>query len=219
MKIDLVEKLYSNKPSEYFSLEREIIIKKICGKDLTILDVGCGSGELGEALKKKTNSVVYGVELNEKAYKSACLKLDHVFHANIETHNIAFEKNYFDFIVLGDVLEHLIDPKNVLTELHQFLKPDGYMLITVPNIKYWRVLLDLILRDNWEYQDWGILDYTHLRFFTKKSISKLFKSIGLGNITANRFIGKGSKSYFLNKLTLTFFEGFLASHILIMSKK
>ena len=157
--------------------------------------------------------------MNKRAYEKASLKLDHTIHANIETLDIPFDENSFDYIVMGDVLEHLIDPQTILKKLYPLLKPGGCILIIVPNIRYWRVLLNLILKDEWEYKEWGILDYTHLRFFTKKSIVRLFKKTGLQYISANWVIGRKSKSSFLNKFTFSFFEGFLASHIMIKSKK
>lgn len=219
MKVDIVEELYNDKSSEYFSLERDIIINEIKGDDLSILDIGCGSGELGQAIKKKMNATVYGIELNKKAYSKAKLKLDQILHGNIEIIEIPFEKQMFDFIIMGDVLEHLVDPKTSLNKLREYLKNGGKIIITVPNIRYWKTLIKLILNDEWEYQEWGILDYTHLRFFTKKSVTKLLRKSNFKIITSNWVIGKKSKSHFINVFTFSLFKGFLASHIIIKSVK
>jgi len=219
METDIVEKLYNSKSSDYFSLEREIIINEVNGNNLIVLDIGCGSGELGEALKKKSKTIVYGVELNKKAYEKASLKLDHAIHANIESVKISYEKQSFDYIIMGDVLEHLIDPMSTLKKLKPYLKKEGSFLLTVPNIRYWKTLIDLVLKDEWEYKDWGILDFTHLRFFTKKSLFRLFFKMDFNHLSVSRVIGKNTKSDFLNKLTLGLFEGFLASHIFVRAKK
>ena len=218
MKIDLVEELYDNKSIDYFSLEREVIIKEIYGNNLTILDIGCGSGQLGEALKKKSNSIVYGVELNNSAYKKASLKLDQVLNANIETLNIPFDKNSFDYIVMGDVLEHLINPQKTLLKLKNYLNQKGIIIISVPNIRYWRVVRNLIFRNDWKYENWGTLDETHLRFFTKKSILRISDELGFEILKSDYLIKKYSKSYYINMITLKLFESFLASHIFLKIK-
>jgi 2-polyprenyl-3-methyl-5-hydroxy-6-metoxy-1,4-benzoquinol methylase len=120
---------------------------------------------------------------------------------------------------LGDVLEHLISPVNTIKKLLNVLKPGGRILITVPNIRYWKVILDLIINDKWEYTSWGILDYTHLRFFTKKSIVDLMKSNNFNVIDSQWIIQKPSKSHLINTLSFKIFNGFLASHCFITLQK
>ena len=136
-----------------------------------------------------------------------------------ESVKISYEKQSFDYIIMGDVLEHLIDPMSTLKKLKPYLKKEGSFLLTVPNIRYWKTLIDLVLKDEWEYKDWGILDFTHLRFFTKKSLFRLFFKMDFNHLSVSRVIGKNTKSDFLNKLTLGLFEGFLASHIFVRAKK
>lgn len=219
MKEDIIEELYQDKADEYFSLERDVILKQIKGSNINILDVGCGSGELGNRLKKQNNVQVYGIEINKKAFKKAEQKLDKVYHGNIETMHMPFEKETFDYIILGDVLEHLINPKTILKKLFTYLNNSGSIIITVPNVKYWRTTKSLIFKDEWEYQDWGILDFTHLRFFTKKSLINLTRKLGFHNTKSKWVIGPKSKSYYINKLTFKIIESFLASHILLIIRK
>lgn len=81
-------------------------------------------------------------------------------------------KKYFDYIICADILEHLSDPWVILNKIHKWLKDDGKIIVTLPNIRNYRILKDLVFLGKWEYKESGILDKTHLRFFTKSSFSK-----------------------------------------------
>jgi len=220
MKFDVVEKMYLNKKSNYFSLERELFKEQVKENNLKILDIGCGYGILGSYFKRNQNCYVAGVEINLSAYEEACKSLDFVVYGNVESIDLPFTNNFFDVIIMGDVLEHLISPVSVLDKIDSFLKENGKFHISVPNIRNWKVLKKLIFNDSWEYQEWGILDETHLRFFTKKSINSHLKKNNF-NITFIKWvIQKKSKSYWFNVFTFRIFEGFLASHIyLTITKK
>ncbi len=219
MSNSIIEDLYEDKDLDYFSLEREIFKTNITSKNLKILDVGCGSGNLGHYFITQQNCEVHGIEINKNAYSKAKVKLHKVIHANIETENLEFKEDCFDVIILGDVLEHLVNPQKVLIKLHKHLAPSGTIFITTPNVKHWSVSLNLIFKDNWDYKEWGILDYTHLRFFTRSSVIKMLKSLNFNTFNVEWHIQSPSKSSKFNKLTLNIFKGFLASHLIIKIKK
>ncbi|MBT2157695.1 methyltransferase domain-containing protein [Clostridioides difficile] len=107
------------------------------------------------------NASIYGIEISESAGKLAKYSAD-VLIANIEKVKLDYKK-IFDYIILGDVLEHLIDPWKIVNELKQYLKKDGYLVSSIPNIMHVSVLRNLVL-GNFTYEDSGILDKTHLRF-------------------------------------------------------
>ena len=216
---DVIEEMYLTKKTDYFSLEREVFKNSIKGKNLKILDIGCGTGILGAFLKREQNCFVAGVEINQSAFQSALSNLDQVVKGNFETIDLPFENNFFDVVVMGDVLEHLVNPINSLNKIHPLLKENGEILITVPNIKHWKVVSKLIFNDSWQYEDWGILDYTHMRFFTKKSIKNIIVNQNYSISKIDRIIQNPSKSYYLNKITFGLFQGFLASHIFLNLKK
>ncbi len=216
---DIVEEMYSSKNTEYFSLEREMFKNAVNRKDLKILDIGCGTGVLGAYFKKNQNCEVFGIEISESAFIIAQNNLDNVIKANIEIIDLPYQNNTFDYIVMGDVLEHLINPVATIKKLYGVLKPGGQILITVPNIRHWKVLLKLIFRDEWKYESSGILDYTHLRFFTKKSIIDLLLENDFNLFHADRVIQNPSKSALFNKLTFGLFAGFLASHTFLKIEK
>ncbi|MCC0649943.1 bifunctional glycosyltransferase family 2 protein/class I SAM-dependent methyltransferase [Clostridioides sp. ZZV15-6598] len=142
-------------------------------KELHILEVGCGTGAtLLEIKNQYRNAKVYGIELCESPAKIA-QNIANVLIGNIETTKISYEKKYFDYIILGDVLEHLNNPWDVLHSFRDYIKKDGSIIASIPNIMHVSVLRELIC-GNFTYAEWGILDKTHLRFFTLSEIQKLF---------------------------------------------
>ena len=216
---DVIEQMYLTKNTDYFSLERQMFKNALQDVGLKILDIGCGTGVLGAFFKKNQNCYVAGVEINQSAYELALQNLDTVVKGNFETLDLPFENNFFDIVIMGDVLEHLVDPVRSIHKILPLINNQGKILITVPNVRNWRVVKSLVFNDNWQYEDWGILDYTHMRFFTKKSLQSLLLKQNIEIINIERVIQKPSKSYIFNKCTFGFFEGFLASHIFLTIKK
>jgi 2-polyprenyl-3-methyl-5-hydroxy-6-metoxy-1,4-benzoquinol methylase len=90
--------------------------------------------------------------------------------ANLDKDELDLPEEAFDCIVCNDVLEHLITPWQVLGKLAILLKPGGHFVASIPNVQYWGVLKDLVFEGDWRYADEGVLDVTHLRFFTRRSI-------------------------------------------------
>lgn len=219
MSKDLIEEMYINKNENYFSLERNIFKNAVLEKNLKILDIGCGTGILGAYFKKNQNCEVCGVEINESAFNEALINLDNVIKGNFELIELPYKENYFDFIIMGDVLEHLINTVISINKILPHLKESGSILITIPNIRHWKTLMKLLFLDKWKYESSGILDYTHMRFFTKKSIIDLLNENHINVHLTERVIQKNSKSYFFNIITFGLFSGFLASHTYLEIKK
>ena len=208
------EDIYKEKNNNYYSLIRHDLIQMIEGNGNKILDVGCGEGQTGWFLKKsgKAREVV-GIELNEDAAKRAEGRLDKVIHGDVEKLALPFQTGYFDYIIFGDVLEHLSDPWNTLKRLKRHLSSSGFAVASIPNIAYWEILKDLIFFDKWAYIDAGILDRTHLRFFTEKSLIDLFEGSGfeikeLIHHIPPRFINKIGNLVTLGSLKRFFTAGY-----------
>jgi 2-polyprenyl-3-methyl-5-hydroxy-6-metoxy-1,4-benzoquinol methylase len=218
-----IQESYSFKEEGYFNATRWTLIKFVEGSNNRILEVGCGSGNTGQALKKEGKAKeVIGVEIESEIAKEAGNKLDQVISGDIEVIDLPFEKEFFDYIIVADVLEHLRDPWETLINLKYYLKERGYVIASIPNIRNWRILRDLIFRGKWEYTKAGILDNTHLRFFTKKSIIELFKKNGYGElkiIPAFKVEVKKSKTYLINILTFGLLKEFLTAQYIIKAKK
>lgn len=200
------------------------MILEIVKTGQTILDVGCATGYLGLAIKKKGNRV-YGIEISEKAAKKAKEVLDDVIVGNIEEINIPYPTEYFDIIICSDILEHLIAPEQVLVKLIKYLKPNGVLLVVVPNVAHYS-LRWMLLRGKWKYTRTGSMDYGHIRFFTKKSMTKLLECSGYK--TKNtipwidlpypiRIIDKCSYGLF-SKICKKFFDTILAKCLLFVAE-
>jgi 2-polyprenyl-3-methyl-5-hydroxy-6-metoxy-1,4-benzoquinol methylase len=147
-------------------------------KALRILDVGCGAGEFGASLKLQRQIEIVGIELNENAAALASKILDKVVNVPVEKINFT-ELGGFDCIVLNDVLEHLADPWEIMKLLTPALKADAKIIASIPNIRSFPVLFDLVWHGRWQYKSEGVLDRTHLRFFTRSSMIEIFESAGL----------------------------------------
>lgn len=140
-----------------------------------VLDVGCGSGALGAALKQvRPGTEVFGIEVNPFAAREAACVLDGVVEGDVEAVDPGFGEESFDCLVLADVLEHLRDPWGTLGRLARLLKPAGVAVATLPNVGYVGVVEGL-LEGKWEYVDSGVLDSSHLRFFTRDTAVRLFE--------------------------------------------
>lgn len=168
-------------------------------ESFTVLDVGCACGSTLLQIKNTyPNSIVFGIELNKGAAEIA-KTVANVTADNIESSNSSFDENYFDYILFGDVLEHLVDPWQVLLNIKRYLKSDGKILVSIPNVMHISVVKNLI-NGNWTYEDAGILDKTHMRFFTLKEIHKMFRDTGYCDIyVAGKLLMESKEDYELIK--------------------
>jgi len=162
------EAYYANMRSEVFDL--------IPNEPQNVLELGCGQGVFGRHIKEKYGSNVTGIELFDSAAKLAAEVLDEVYNESLDAFDFA-KLGQYDLIVANDVLEHLVDPWSVVRSLKKHLTEDGVFMTSIPNVQYHKVLTGL-LKGRWEYTEAGILDRTHLRFFTRKSAIELFTENG-----------------------------------------
>lgn len=165
---------------EYYSNIRFDILPLIEKRpEQRILEVGCGRGYTLAYLKERGfASAVVGIEKVRECYEASHPMVDEIILADVETFNFSF-KECFDVILFLDVLEHLYLPFSVLRQSQRLLTPSGYFVVSIPNIRNYAILKRLIIKGRWDYKDSGILDRTHIRFFTKKSfLSSLEKEAG-----------------------------------------
>ncbi len=157
--------------------------------EATVLDIGCATGSLAFPLVKNKNCKLIGLDFNPESI-SACKKLkifDEIFLYDMNNFNLKdFEKyiGYFDYIVCADILEHLVFPEKILNKIIPLLKNNGYIIISLPNIAHASIKANLLL-DDFTYTEMGILDKTHLHFYTYKNIAKMLTNCNLKIVQAD----------------------------------
>lgn len=150
-----------------------------------LLEIGCSEGRFMAGLKaERAGTYAVGIEPCAAAARKAADVFDRVVEAPAEKalDELADEAP-FDCVVANDVLEHLVDPWSVLQRICRHLVPDGCVVVSLPNIRHWPTLNALFLGGNWDYTEDGVLDRTHLRFFTRKSLPGLFERAGFALTT------------------------------------
>lgn len=168
----------SQKTNQYYSYKRPEMLGFIPSGVKKVLDVGCGEGSFSLSVKNKFNAEVWGIEINPKAAEIAQKNIDKVLVGDAIKIINDIPNSYFDCIVFNDVLEHMIDPYTVLEKMKTKLTNEGVIVCSIPNVRHISVLKKLFIDGQWTYEDAGILDKTHLRFFTKKSIIDMFEKLG-----------------------------------------
>ena len=145
---------------------------------MRILDVGCDTGLLGKALKEQNPlRYVAGIEIDPEGCTIARNNIDAVYNLNVEQDSLVNLGQGFDVIILGDVIEHLIDPQSALENLHGLLADDGELFTSIPNFQHYSIFRNL-LKGDFQYRDTGLLDRTHVRFFCLANIDKLMLDAG-----------------------------------------
>lgn len=140
----------------------------------TILDVGCDTGRFGALLRSRIpDAEIWGIDPAEFPNTAYDERLVGSYPDDLPTHKT------FDCVVFNDVLEHMIDPWSVLQGTAAHLAPHGVVVASIPNVRHKSVVYQLVLRGDWRYAPAGILDSTHLRFFTRSSIRRLFEDSGM----------------------------------------
>jgi 2-polyprenyl-3-methyl-5-hydroxy-6-metoxy-1,4-benzoquinol methylase len=185
--------MYAEKADAYFDFARTDIAPVLPREMSRVLEIGCGAGATMKWLRTR-HDVRYavGIEVMPNMAKRAEAVFDVVLSGNIETMELPGGElpggelpggepaaGRFDAIIALDVLEHLVDPWSVVRRLHGLLQPDGVLIASIPNISHYSVSSALVLRGRWNYANEGLLDRTHLRFFTRQTAVDLLTCSGL----------------------------------------
>jgi 2-polyprenyl-3-methyl-5-hydroxy-6-metoxy-1,4-benzoquinol methylase len=201
--MDITARVHSPKEEEgYFTKTRPEMMEFVPVTAKKVLDIGCGAATFSAALKQERGAEVWGIEMDEEAAGLAAKRIDNVLVGDIATLTQTLPDGYFDCIVCNDVLEHLVDPYSVLALFKKKLAPGGVIVFSLPNVRYFGNLKSLLVHKDWKYEDEGILDRTHLRFFTKKSIERMFDEAGYKVTTRGITPLHSWKFWLLNALVL-----------------
>ena len=170
----------------HYTFPRERLFEQVPAKAGWVLEVGCGAGVLGARLKHSGKAThVTGIELNTDAAALARSRLDAVQVGDVESMPLDAWTGQFDTLVVTDVLEQLRDPWATLFRLRDCLKDGGAVVASIPNIAHYKIIKKLLFAE-WRYEPGGILDHTHLRFFTRGSIEDLFRNSGFEILRTER---------------------------------
>ena len=169
---------YQNKKAGYYENVRHEMVALCPDNIKTLLDVGCSEGNFAAHIKSTKNIEAWGIELMPAHGEKAIPKLDHVLIGTCESQIEAVPDNYFDVIYFNDVLEHLVDPEAVLKIIKTKLSDTGVLISSIPNMRYHKVLKELVAKKDFKYANDGVMDQTHLRWFTSKSIQRMYQNCG-----------------------------------------
>jgi 2-polyprenyl-3-methyl-5-hydroxy-6-metoxy-1,4-benzoquinol methylase len=188
------------------------VIGRLLDKNKTILDVGCNDGYLANVSDVSNN--FYGIDNLESSVKNARKQYQDAAVVDLNENNSVPWKKKFDVIVFADVLEHLVDPGTTLSIFsNKYLKKDGCVIISLPNIANWQIRLKLLL-GSFDYEEVGILDRTHLHFYTFRSAKIFIENSGL-KIQKEQY-GSSVFGGFLSLFSC--FKTLLATSIIIVAK-
>jgi GT2 family glycosyltransferase/SAM-dependent methyltransferase len=154
------------------------LLIELTGRNKDVLEVGTSTGYISRILKERGNTVT-GIEIDPEAGEIAGQHCDTMIIGDIEKLDLDayLTPSSFDVIIFGDVLEHLVSPEDVLKKVKKYLRPDGYLAVSLPNVCHGDIILNLLM-DNFGYTSMGLLDATHLRFFGLRNIIDLFSRCG-----------------------------------------
>jgi len=170
--------------STYYQSHRKEVIPLLPTHYSTVLEIGCGEGNFRSNLTQE--SEYWGVEPVKAAAKIADRKLDTVLIGTYQEKLDEIPDNYFDLVICNDVIEHMIDHDAFFQSIKSKIKHGGCLVSSVPNVRFIRNLTELLFKKDWQYKEEGILDRTHLRFFTEKSLKRTISDNGF---VIDKFIG------------------------------
>ena len=177
-----------------------------------VLEIGCGEGGFAGSLDQRCE--VWGVEMHASSAGIADQRLHRVLVGSYDAVQHDLPENYFDLVICNDVIEHMPDHDASFNSISTKLQDGGYLVASIPNMRYYYCLRELLLRKEWVYRDQGIMDRTHLRFFTERSIRRTLSDHGfsvemLGGINRLRGAKRVLRAMFFVILTFGYYTDIL----------
>jgi 2-polyprenyl-3-methyl-5-hydroxy-6-metoxy-1,4-benzoquinol methylase len=155
----------------YFGYVRPEMVQFLPNEYSKVLEIGCNVGNFRQFVSKQCE--YWGVETFEEAANVAKTKMDKVLVGFYDKVADEIPDNYFDLVIANDVIEHMEEPWDFLQSIKKKMTVNAFIVLSIPNVRYYDNLKKLLIHKDWKYEDCGILDITHLRFFTEKSIIRL----------------------------------------------
>lgn len=190
----------SNDGKVYEDHFNPVLLDSLAHAPRVLLDIGCASGLLGqEVIARHPGCRAIGIEPHEATSRLAATRLHQVIQAPLEAVDFAAEgiaAGSIDTVVAADVLEHMVDPWRAMLKIRPLLAPDAQLIFSVPNGRYIRFVHGIADFGNWQYTDRGMLDVTHLRFFSLKTFSMLLQETGYRIEHCNYFLDQSLEKFY-----------------------
>lgn len=208
--------MYEDKQEWYFSLVRRDIEPLLPAHAGDVLELGCGGGAtlawLQQAGRARSTT---GIELMPGAAAQARRRVDRLLEGDVDSLLPSLQEERYDLVLCLDVLEHLVDPWATLGKVKRLLRPGGRLIVSLPNVRHYSVVMPLLLSGRWQYQEAGIMDRTHLRFFTRRGARQLVEAAGFEISQERCTYAWGSRDRWKDWATLTMLRGMWAFQYLI----
>lgn len=210
--------MHDNQQHQYFACVRTEIAPLLPPRSARVLEIGCGAGGTLDWLKASGRAEwVAGIELDAAAAARARPRLDLLLEGDADRLLAHFPPQSFDLILCLDILEHLVDPWQTLRQLRTLLRPGGQLIASLPNIRHYSILLPLLLAGRWRYTEAGILDRTHLRFFSRETACSMLQQAGWQVRDLRSTYAWGSGDRWKDRLTLGCLRGFFSFQYLLLA--
>lgn len=212
--------IYRDKPASYFANARNDFVALLSTSlHSSVLELGCGSGGTGRATLAAGKAGRYvGIELNPNAASIAAQGLSEVIVGDVQDIDLTSHVGGFDALIISEVLEHLTDPWATMERLSVCLKPGAQVFASSPNVSHWGVIAGLI-RGRFHYKEAGVMDRTHLRWFTPESYRALFEAAGIEVLAVRGMRQPGWKANLFNALTGRRFDHLFMAQIVVEGRK
>ena len=212
--------MYEDKQAWYYAFVRRDIAPLLPASAPRVLEIGCGGGGTLAWLKESGRALwTAGIELSPEAAAVAATRVDDVRCGDADVLLADHAQGTFDLILCLDVLEHLVDPWATLSRIQALLRPGGRIITSLPNVRHHSVVLPLLLRGRWEYREAGIMDRTHLRFFSRQGIAAMFGGAGLRELRSLPTYAWGSWDKWKDLATFGLLRGLLAFQYLVLAER
>lgn len=212
--------IYRDKPASYFANTRSDFVELLrTGPDAAVLELGCGAGGTGRAVLAAGKAGRYvGLELDPGAAKLAAQGLTEVIVGDVQDVDLDALAGQFDALIISEVVEHLADPWTIVARLAACVKPGGQILASSPNIAHWQIIRDLV-KGRFHYSEAGIMDRTHLRWFTPQSYVALFEGAGFHIESVRTMRDAGWRGRIFNGLTGGRFKHLFMAQVVVNGRR
>jgi SAM-dependent methyltransferase len=218
--VDTLSSAYSTSSEEYFSGARKEFVDLLpLNVEGNLLEIGCGNGDtLKYALQQQKCRTCVGVELCPEPAEQAKTVCRDIYVGDIESMELPCPVEFFDALIMSEVVEHLRDPWVTIKKLHGYLKPGAIVVSGSPNVAHHKILR-MMIGGRWEYTSQGPLDRTHLRWFTPSSYRKLFEDCGFVVEICGPAYPIDGKSRWLNNITFGKFAHLFITQIALIATR